>query len=379
LADVDGGYGESDDSAQRQAVVYELLLAVPNLYLTPVDETTVIRAAAQLLDEVFADYEMRELREAFDRLVRDERLHRDRTGRIIAGAPRRSPREIADAFQVARSLAQIASDHDPPRGLESDDDYMRRVLAHRLLSSEHVRRLARRAAAGDRQAINTLVSRNARLAWDRTRRLARDSTGAMDREDYFQEACLGLIRAAEKFDPDRGVRFSTYAVAWIDQRIRRAEADRSRVIRIPVHKFDDVRRVRSFIAREEERLGIAPEMDDVGRALGMAPDEVAELLDLSEPVASLEADPAVMARLENQRADGFGTPLDQSDLDEIFACELNERERQVLELRFGIGGAREHTLDQVGKLLGITRERVRQIQSSALERIEPWIRAALGD
>jgi RNA polymerase sigma factor (sigma-70 family) len=355
------------------------LLAVPNLFLSPIDATTLVRTAAQLLDEAFADYEIRELRDAFDRLLRDDRLDRDRTGRIIPRSLRRSPREIAHAFDVARTLAERAADHDPPRGLESDDDYMRRVLAHRLLSVDQERRLAREAAGGDRRAINALVTSNARLAWDRTRRLGLTSTGGTEREDYFQEACLGLIRAAEKFDPHRGRRFSTYGVAWIEQAIKRAEANLSRTIRIPVHRYDEIRPVRALVWREERRLGIAPEPNEIAHFLGVPPRQVAEILVLSEPVRSLEGEPGLMRRLENESAGVFVSPLDESDLGDIFARELSKRERKVLELRFGIGGAREHTLDEVGKLLGLTRERVRQIQSSALERIEPRVRAALAD
>jgi RNA polymerase primary sigma factor len=193
----------------------------------------------------------------------------------------------------------------------------------------------------------------------------------MDREDYFQEACLGLIRAAEKFDATRGFRFSTYATPWIRQATRRAEADRGRTVRLPVHLFERVRPVRAWVREYEERMSALPNAEEVAKGLDIEVSRAKELLEVSQPIESLEAPRSFTARLDRswaalQRRDPH--PF-EAQLTRAMMSVLSQRECRVLEMRFGLAGNEEHTLEQTGLKLGVTRERVRQIQSGALEKL----------
>jgi len=368
---------KADHAAVREAALDRLMVAVSDVHLTPVRDVTLLQTAARLLNDALADYELSELGDSIKRLSEDDRLQRDRSGRILPQSGGRSPLRTARAFAAARESAGIVSDYEPPYDLDAENTCGRRVLSHKLLTARQERRLAQRTAIGNRAAINQMVVSNARLAWSQTRSFAPTPAGAMDRDDYFQEACLGLIRAAEKFDPGRGFRFSTYAVAWINQATRRAQANLGRVIRIPVHVYDDVRNVRAVIVHQERDLGSTPLPDEIGRVIAMPPAEVTRLLELSEPIASLDAEPDLLANLESCAADSPELTLSELELLEILDSTLSERDRQIVSLRFGIGENREHTLEEVGRRLGVTRERVRQIQSAALDQIRPLVKEVL--
>jgi RNA polymerase primary sigma factor len=141
--------------------------------------------------------------------------------------------------------------------------------------------------------------------------------------------------------------------------------------------YDDVRNVRAVIVHQERDLGSTPEPDEIGRVIVMPPAEVTRLLELSEPVASLDAEPDLLANLESCAADNPELTLSELELLEILDSTLSERDRQIVSLRFGIGENREHTLEEVGRTLGVTRERVRQIQSAALDQIRPLVKDVL--
>lgn len=238
------------------------------------------------------------------------------------------------------------------------------------------KRLGLKAATGDRRAINQLVVQNTRLI---PSSVGGSEIGSVfDRDDDFQEACLGLIRAAEKFDVRKGFKFSTYATLWIKQAVARARADRGQVIRLPVHIIEQVRPVRGYVARYERRVGVGPETSEIARNVEKDSEEVAHLLRISQPVLSLDSvgDP----RLDEADRGPYWNADDVLLAEQLVATlerNLGPRERTVILLRFGIGLDKELTLDEDGRAMGITRERVRQIQGPALERLQSAIGWAL--
>lgn len=257
--------------------------------------------------------------------------------------------------------------------------YLSEIAQIPLLTREEEGDLARRIRAGDEAARARLTEANLRLVVQVARRYMNRGLSLLD---LIEEGNLGLIRAVEKFDGDRGTRFSTYAVWWIRQAVVRALANQARTIRLPVHVGLLLARYRRAQDRLAQTLGRAPTLGEVAAAMDTTVEQIEELeeirqhplsLDapmgeertrLADVVADESADPAQAARaLLRQRADLVGA-LD----------DLAENERTVLRRRFGLTGGDPETLDAIGKGLGYTRERVRQIESAGLRKL----RALLG-
>ncbi|MCC7451946.1 MAG: sigma-70 family RNA polymerase sigma factor [Anaerolineae bacterium] len=196
--------------------------------------------------------------------------------------------------------------------------------------------------------------------------------------DLIQEGNIGLIRAARKFEYQRGHKFSTYATWWIRQAISRAVADQGRTIRVPVHMGDQINRLRRVSLRLTQDLGREPTMDELADALETTPDKVSTLIEVSRRPISLETptdedeESEIGEFVEDTRSPAPAAITEQEMLREHLAVALNKlppREAQILQLRYGLQDGEMHTLEEVGKIIGVTRERVRQLEAQALNRL----------
>ncbi|UAJ11067.1 sigma-70 family RNA polymerase sigma factor [Glacieibacterium megasporae] len=202
-------------------------------------------------------------------------------------------------------------------------------------------------------------------------------------EDLVQEGVIGLLRATDLYDPERGFRFKTYATWWIEQRIRRAIADGDRVVRLPVHLQERIARIRRAEARWTLVNGKAPTSGELSIAIGMDPERLMKLLwrvqatDCIEGDAPVGEDTTLLAFAVDQTASAFDV-ASHSQLQERFRdilTTLTAREERILRMRFGIGLDRDHTLESVGREFEVTRERVRQIEAKALRKLSHVVRS----
>ncbi|HEY4237761.1 MAG TPA: sigma-70 family RNA polymerase sigma factor [Gaiellaceae bacterium] len=252
--------------------------------------------------------------------------------------------------------------------------YVRQIGGGALLTREEERELARRKDEGDELAKRKLIESNLRLVMAITRNYTRASVPLLD---LIQEGNLGLIRAVEKFDYRLGFKLSTYATWWIRQAITRALADQGRTIRLPVHVADQVRRLLRSRRQLAQKLNREPTLAELARDTQQSEERVRELLELVETPVSLETpvgdgeslygdlieDRNSLAPHEQSAEQARGREL-AGALD-----QLNPRMRRVLSLRFGLDGESPQTLEEVGGELGITRERVRQLETRALREL----------
>ncbi|MGH3014184.1 MAG: sigma-70 family RNA polymerase sigma factor, partial [Gaiellaceae bacterium] len=253
--------------------------------------------------------------------------------------------------------------------------YVRQIGDGRLLTPAEERELARRKDEGDEWAKRRLIECNLRLVMSITRNYVNSGVPLLD---LIQEGNLGLIRAVEKFDYRMGYKLSTYATWWIRQAVTRAIADQGRTIRLPVHVVDQVRRVMRARRVLTQKLNRDPLPEELAKESGLEPKRVRELLDLVEDPVSLETpvgdgDSMYGDMLEDTNSEQPDAALAEllRGVELLAALEsLNERMRHVLELRFGLNGQAPKTLEEVGSELGVTRERVRQLESRALRELQ---------
>jgi RNA polymerase primary sigma factor len=253
--------------------------------------------------------------------------------------------------------------------------YVRQIGDGPLLTAQEERELARRKDEGDEEAKKRLIESNLRLVMSITRNYVNSGVPLLD---LIQEGNLGLIRAVEKFDYKMGYKLSTYATWWIRQAVTRAIADQGRTIRLPVHVVDQVRRVMRARRVLTQKLNRDPLPHEIAKESGFEVKRVNELLDLVEDPVSLETpvgdgDSIYGDMLEDVNAEqpdmALAELLRGVEL-QIALEKLSDRMRHVLELRFGLAGATPKTLEEVGTELGVTRERVRQLESRALRELQ---------
>lgn len=258
------------------------------------------------------------------------------------------------------------------------DLFMARAADHPLLSPEEERALLVRCAQGDAEARTHLINANLRLVVSIAKRYRRQDNELLD---LVQDGALGLMRAIEKFDTTRNFKLSTYATAWIHQAITRGLAEKDRAIRVPVHLRERAQRVRKAQRTLAMQLGRTATLVEVGEALGLTVRQVMAALDATAPIASLDAplgmeesyEPlSLLTTLPDDTAPALDDCAEQADraarLRQALAC-LGERERRILEIRYGLGGGQGHTLEEAGAAFGITRERARQIEAEALRTL----------
>jgi RNA polymerase primary sigma factor len=277
--------------------------------------------------------------------------------------------EEPDAQAVALDAFDRAPQVEDPLKL-----YVRQIGDGRLLTAAEERELARRKDEGDEQAKKRLIEANLRLVMSITRNYTKAGVPLLD---LIQEGNLGLIRAVEKFDWRMGYKLSTYATWWIRQAVTRALADQGRTIRLPVHVAEQVRRVMKSRRILSQKLNREPTLPEVATEAGLPEKKVRDLLSLVEDPISLETpvgdgESIYGDLIEDENADlPEGTTADRMRARELAKAlaSLNPRMRHVIARRFGLDGAAPQTLEQVGTELGITRERVRQLESRALREL----------
>jgi RNA polymerase primary sigma factor len=294
---------------------------------------------------------------------------------LVEGEQHKQPSHEQPALVEDEAKAPPKFDPTVELSLDSLRLYLREIGKVPLLTADQEVYLAKRIERGDRAAKRQMIEANLRLVVS----IAKPHVGrGLSFLDLIQEGSVGLIRAVEKFDYRRGYKFSTYATWWIRQAVSRAVADKARTIRIPVHMFERLNKVNYIQRQLVQRLGREPRPDEIAAELEQTTEEVREILRMAQIPVSLEkplgeeGDARLGDLVEDELAE---SPLDVAslslrceDIDYALAA-LPERERRLIELRFGLHGGRPRTLEEVGRTLGVTRERIRQIENTTLKRL----------
>ena len=275
---------------------------------------------------------------------------------------------MTDSELDALSASAIAID-DPVKV------YLKEIGRVELLSTDQELELAHRMAAGDEEAKRRLTEANLRLVVS----IAKKYVGrGMQFLDHIQEGNLGLIKAVEKFDYEKGFKFSTYATWWIRQAITRAIADQARTIRIPVHMVETINKVLKVSRQLTMELGHEPSVEEISQELDMSIDKVREIMKVAQEPVSLETpigeeeDSHLGDFIPDEAAPAPAESASHTLLKEQIAdvlSTLTPREEKVLRLRFGLEDGRQRTLEEVGKEFNVTRERIRQIEAKALRKL----------
>ena len=299
----------------------------------------------------------------------DGRLARSEGGSVEASAQAPDNPEAAQRKKVEVDLTVEPS-------LDSLRLYLRSIGRVSLLTAEQEVQLARRIERGDMAAKQQMIEANLRLVVS----IAKSYLGrGLTFLDLIQEGSMGLIRAVEKFDYRRGYKFSTYATWWIRQAVTRAIADKGRTIRIPVHMVEKLNKVVHVERQLVQTLGREPTPEEIASELDTTAREVRDVLRMAQQPISLEKrvgeddDSELGDFVEDHAAESpFETAaehLRQENLHRALAA-LPAREREVIEMRFGLIGERPHTLEEVGRAFNVTRERIRQIENHTLKKLE---------
>jgi RNA polymerase primary sigma factor len=298
---------------------------------------------------------------------------------IIASEP--NPENFSDEWED-ENLED--TDIEDTASIYLDDDvaddsvrlYLREIGKIPLLTSEEELALAQRVVAGDKQAKDQMAEANMRLVVS----IAKRYVGrGLDLLDLIQEGNTGLLRAVEKFDPDKGFKFSTYATWWIRQAITRAIADQARTIRIPVHMVETINKLLRTQRRLTQELNREPTNEEIAKEMDIEVEKVEHIMKIKQDISSLDAsirddeeDSVLADFIEDEdtispEESATGQLLKEQVKDMLGA--LTEREQKILKLRFGLEDGKSHTLEEVGQEFSVTRERIRQIEAKALAKL----------
>ncbi len=280
----------------------------------------------------------------------------------------------ADEYLATRNIKDRHS-----TSYDSIQIYLREIGQYPLLTASEERDLAKRIEKGDGEARNILARSNLRLVVSIAKKYVGRSAD-LTLLDLIQEGNLGLFRAVDKFDWKKGYKFSTYATWWIRQAITRALADQSRTIRIPVHMVETIAKYKQVSRRLAQALGRDPQPEEIAVEMGVEPEKIYQIekinqdtLSLENPVGSDDDEKSTLGDFIPD--DKIPSPVQESSeriLTEHVRSILNDlssKERKILEMRHGLADGIYHTLEEVGKEFGVTRERIRQIEAKALEKI----------
>ncbi|HAM88871.1 TPA: RNA polymerase sigma factor RpoD [Candidatus Falkowbacteria bacterium] len=295
------------------------------------------------------------------------------TGRILDYDDNKAEREASGKLPVTSNMTDLSK-----LSADSIQMYLKEIGKVSLLSGEEEVELAKRKEKGDREAERKLIEANLRLVVS----IAKKFTGAkgLSLLDLIQEGNIGLFRAVEKFEYRKGYKFSTYATWWIRQAITRALADQSRTIRIPVHMVETINKFQQVQRQLIQDLGREPLPEEISAEMSEEIEKVRHIIKISQDTISLETsvgDDEEDSTLEDFIEDVKNVTPDRSaalqllkDYVKEVIIQLSPREQKILEMRFGLEDGVAHTLEEVGREFDVTRERIRQIEAKALEKIQ---------
>ncbi|MBR0480714.1 RNA polymerase sigma factor RpoD [Candidatus Saccharibacteria bacterium] len=286
--------------------------------------------------------------------------------------------DLEDEEELSDEELEITVDNVDAFADDSVRLYLREIGKVPLLTPDEEQELAKKASEGDKKAKDRMVEANMRLVVS----IAKRYTGrGLDFLDLIQEGNTGLLRAVEKFDPDKGFKFATYATWWIRQAITRAIADQARTIRIPVHMVETINKILRTSRKMTQELNREPTIDELAKEMDMEPEKVENALRIKQDIASLDQsvgrdgddeDSVLGDFVEDEERvspeDSAANKLLKEQLAKIIST-LSDREQKIIKMRFGIGGSKSHTLEEVGLEFSVTRERIRQIEAKALSKL----------
>ncbi|HRQ86480.1 MAG TPA: RNA polymerase sigma factor RpoD [Candidatus Saccharibacteria bacterium] len=287
------------------------------------------------------------------------------------------PEELEDEVDADEDLLSQEQYFDDA----SDDSvrlYLREIGKIPLLTAEEEFNLAQRVVAGEKRAKDKMAEANMRLVVSIAKRY---SGRGLDFLDLIQEGNTGLLRAVEKFDPDKGFKFSTYATWWIRQAITRAIADQARTIRIPVHMVETINKLLRTQRRMTQELNREPTTEELAAELEMEPEKVEYVMKIKQDITSLDAgvgrdgddeDSVLGDFIEDEEGatpeESAASQLLKEQVQDILST-LSDREQKIIKMRFGLENGKNHTLEEVGQEFAVTRERIRQIEAKALAKL----------